>query len=84
MYSLQLQTIVDSQPYQAGEGLLSPAPLSFRRRKDTPQLVLLLFPLRLTDQALKYRRLTIAGPLEGKVLLYFCSPRSPASSAMAS
>lgn len=40
--------------------------------------------LRLTHQALKYRRLTIAGPLEGKVLLYFCSPRSPASSAMAS
>ncbi len=84
MYSLQLQTIVDSQSRLAGVDFLSPAPPSFRRRKDTSQLVLLLFPLRLTDQALKYRRLTIAGPLEGKVLLYFCSPRSPASSAMAS
>jgi len=84
MYSLQLQTIVDSQSWLAGGGLLSPAPLSFVRRKDTSQLVPLLVLLRLTHQALKYRRLTIAGPLEGKVLLYFCSPRSPASSAMAS
>lgn len=84
MYSLCLQTIVDSQSWLAGGGLLSLAPLSFRRRKGTSQRVLLFFPLRLTHQALKYRRLTIAGPLEGKVLLYFCSPRSPASSAMAS